>query len=144
MKRQSEELFFKYLTKPKGSDNGIEFAIPDDYNLIPGDLIELIISENGNYGGVSYYAKIVCYRPNFGSDVGFDLDVAPLSGKLTAAAGGFTDLYAATTGYNGSGKLSSIILYSKEGTNVLIDSNADHVVNMIVHRSKAVIDLYYL
>ena len=137
-------MFFKYVTKPKGEANGIEFAIPDDYIPIPGDIIEMIISENGNYGSVSYYAKIVCYRPNFGGDVGFDSDIAPLSGKLTAATGGFTDLNAATTGYDGSGKLASIILYSKEGTNVLVDSNANHVVNMIVHRSKAIIDLYYL
>ena len=144
MKRQSEELFFEYVTKPTGNANGIEFAIPDDYIMIPGDIIELIISENGNYGGVSYYAKIVCYRPNFGGDVGFECDIAPLSGKLTAAAGGFTDLNAATTGYDDSGKLASIILYSKEGTNVLVDPNANHVVNMIVHRSKAVVDLYYL
>ena len=144
MKRQSEELFFEYVTKPTGSDNGIEFAKPADYIPIPGDIIELIISENGNYGSVSYYAKIVCYRPNFGADVGFDFDIAALSGKLTAAAGGFTDLDTVTLGYGEEGKLSSFILYSKQGTNVLIDSNADHVVNMIVHRSKATIDLYYL
>lgn len=144
MKRQSEELFFKYVTKPKGSDNGIEFAKPADYIPIPGDIIEMIISENGNYGSVSYYAKIVCYRPNFGGDVGFDFDIAPLCGKLTATAGGFTDLNAVALGYDGSGNPSSIVLYSKEGTNVLVDSNANHVVNMIVHRSKAVVDLYYL
>ena len=144
MKRQDEELFFKYVTKPTGSNNAIEFAKPAEYIPIPGDIIEMIISENGNYGSVSYYAKIVCYRPNFGGDVGFDFDIAPLSGKLTAAAGGFTDLDAVTLGYTDSGKPASIILCSKEGTNVLVDSNANYVVNMIVNRSKAVVDLYYL
>ena len=62
MKRQLENLFFKYKGYPsQKSADSITFNLPDDYEPIPGDIIEMIVSENQNKGYVSYYAKLVCY-----------------------------------------------------------------------------------
>lgn len=144
MKRQSEELFFKYITRPtqsEGNLNQVSFAIPSDYSPIPGDIVEMIISEKGSYGFVSYYAKLVCYRPNFGKEVGFYRDFAALSGKLELPDGTFTDLDTAQL--SGDEKLT-IDLYAKSGTTIQFDNGYDHVVNLFVHRSKAIVDLYYL
>ena len=144
MKRQSEELFFKYITRPtqsEGNTNQISFGIPSDYSPIPGDIVEMIVSEKGSYGFVSYYAKLVCYRPNFGEDVGFYRDFAALSGKLELPDGSFTDLDTAQM--SGDEKLD-VGLYAKSGTTIHFDAGADHVVNLFVHRSKAFVDLYYL
>ena len=66
MKRQSEELFFDYMTKPrKTGNNDIIIDVPDDIEFIPGDIIDMIVSENSVFGGVSYCARLICYKYDY-------------------------------------------------------------------------------
>ena len=143
MKRQIEDLFFKYNTTPRqGGANNIQFDLPDVYQPIPGDIIEMIISERGSNGFVSYYAKLVCFRyPD--SDENFTgLDITSIDGNLRDDNKGYSRLFSASYILNGQKK--SISLYGPDDAVVTIEKTVTNTVNMIVHRSTAPIDLYYL
>ena len=139
MKRQSEELFFKYETTPIQIESGIAFELPSDYDPIPGDIIEMIVSEGGSIGGVCYYAHLVCYR--YVSQEIYHSQIEALDGRLINSTDGFLTLDYSSYEKTEGKKL--IKLYAPNGTTPFFDST-NHLVNLIVHRSKAVIDLISL
>ena len=139
MKRQENELFFKYKTKPINISGGIGFELPNEYKPIPGDIIQIIISENSYGGFVSYYGELVCYRYY---DVGDPfVGIEALDGKLTTENGKVK--LESTTLIQEEGK-NFIYLYGPGGTTPIIEETAENTVNMIVHRSKGIIDLYFM
>lgn len=134
MKRQSEELFFKYISNASRPNNSyLIFSIPDDYEPLYGDIIEMIISEPNTYGGATYYAKLVVYKE--GDDIYFGV----LDGRLKGEAGEIYPLKSA--GYNNSVGNKSITLYANDQEIVLF-SEEGNLINMIVHRPKAEMELY--
>ena len=139
MKRQSEELFFNYIANPtQGQNDEINIDVPDEIELLPGDIIEMIVSEAPNFGGVSYYARLICYKHE--SD--HEKDVGLLSGLL--APGSADDpLVAVSANLLDTGGKTFICLHSSAGTSVAFDSASNFLVNMIIHRSKKEITLYY-
>ena len=139
MKRQSEELFFKYKTKAIEIESGIAFELPSDYDPIPGDIIEMIVSEGGSTGGVTYYAHLVCYR--YENKEIYHSQIEALGGRLMNSTDGFLTLDYSSYEKTEGKKL--INLYAPNGTTPFFDST-EHMVNLIVHRSKAVIDLFSL
>lgn len=137
MKRLSEELFFQYnSTSFQQGVNGIKFYIPDGYDPIPGDIIEMIISEGTTGGAVSYYAKLVVYKDDSGN-----IYTDALDGKLESAVNGFLRLLYASISEQDGKKIIS--LFANDGEEVLVESQRN-LVNMIVHRSNAEIELYTL
>ena len=137
MKRQSEELFFKYISKATAQGiSGIVFDIPDEYEPIPGDIIEMIISDNGTSGAATYYAKLVVYK-----DPGDYMYIDALDGKLKGADSGFYPLLWAS--YNKENGKKTITLFANDNEAVLVETQGN-LVNLIVHRSKAEIELYTL
>ena len=143
MKRQSEELFFNYMTKPRKSENNdIIIDVPDDIEFIPGDIIEMIVSENSVVGGVSYCARLICYKYDY-AGANQTIDVGLLSGLLVDENGDYPlpALIASLIIENGK---KSVWIRSNTGTTVSLDESAKFLVNIIIHRSKKEIDLYYI
>ena len=137
MKRQSEVLFFQYIsTSSKQGVNGIKFYVPDVYEPIPGDIIEMIISDSGSYGGVTYYAKLVAYKDNGGYKY-----IEALDGRLASANSGFFRLLYASISEEEGKKI--VTLFANDNEDVLIEPQGN-LVNLIVHRSKAEITLNVL
>ena len=144
MKRQSEDLFFKYNTTPRQDGaNGIQFDLPDVYQPIPGDIIEMIISESGTNGFVSYYAKLVCFRYPDSNGNFTGLDITAIDGRLRDENTQYSRMISASYILDNQNK-KSISLYGPDEAVVTIETEATNTVNMIVHRSTAPIDLYYL
>ena len=141
MKRQSEELFFNYKTKPrKAANNDIIIDVPDDIEFIPGDIIDMIVSENTVVGGVSYCARLICYKYNHG---GYKVDVGLLSGLLEDEIGDYSLPALLASLLIKDGK-KSVWIRSNVGTTVSLDESAEFLVNIIIHRSKKEIELYYV
>ena len=139
MKRQSEELFFNYMAKPTQSQNTeINFDVPDEIEFLPGDIIEMIVSESPNYGGVSYCARLICYKHE--SD--HEKDVGLLSGLLAPETAN-DPLVAVGANLLVTGGKTFICLHSSIGTSVAFDTSSEFLVNLIIHRSKKEITLYY-
>ena len=140
MKRQSEELFFNYIAHPtQGANNELNIDVPDDIEFLPGDIIEMIVSEYPNFGGVSYCARLICYKHESDNEK----DVGLLSGLL--APGTADDpLVAVAANLSVTGGKTFICLHSSAGTSVAFDSSSNFLVNMIIHRSKKEITLYYI
>lgn len=135
MKRQSEELFFQYKSAASNKgQSGINFDMPKEYEPLPGDIIEMIISEPDMFGAASYYAKLVFYK-----DIDGYVYVDALNGKLKGDNGVSGQLISA--GYYNEGGKKTISLFANDGVIVLV-TNQGNLVNMIVHRSKAEIELY--
>ena len=142
MKRQSEEVFFKYNTIPTQSDNqtnSININLPSNYSPIAGDIVELFISENQNTGYLTYYAKLLFYKPLNTNKL---YDVAAINGRLAATENNFAELESAEI--NEKNGVFFFTLNTPFGTAIDFDPSGTHIVNLIVHRSKASIDLYYL
>ena len=143
MKRQSEELIFKYEATPILKDtNGILFVLPPEYDPIAGDNIELFASENVQNGQLSYYANLVCFQYKTENN-GYSKEIATLGGKIEVEsseyaplAGSYLDLYENNR---------AVVLYIKAGSKYppfIPGAENQCIVNIIVHRSKAKIDLY--
>ena len=142
MKRQVEDLFFKYKGHPSRQNNeSIIFNLPDDYEPLPGDIIEMIVSENQNKGYVSYYAKLVCYSD--AENQNNDIQIEALDGKLEDANATTIPLESSLYTKNEEHK-KFVQLITKSGLVVLFDDGADYLVNLIVHRSKGDVGLYFL
>ena len=140
MKKQSEELIFKYKIKPqKDGTHGVLFELPLNYHPLPGDIIELIISENENTGGVDYYARLVCFP------VPEDLNkqVAVLDGRIENNNGEMVNLYSSYLKYYENG-YAIVLSLETDGTIVppFVGEN-DCIVNLIVYRSKSKLELYW-
>lgn len=134
MKRQSEELFFKYISKASRPNNSyLIFSIPDDYEPLYGDIIEMIISEPNTYGGATYYAKLVVYKD------GNDIYTGVLDGRLKGDAGEIYPLQSAS--YDNSVGNKSITLYAND-QEIVAFSEEGNLINMIVHRPKTEMELY--
>ena len=140
MKRQSEELFFNYMANPtQEQNNEINIDVPDEIEFLPGDIIEMIVSESPNFGGVSYCARLICYK----HENDHEKDVGLISGLL--APGSADDpLVAVTANLLVTGGKTFICLHSSVGTSVAFDGTSKFLVNMIIHRSKKEITLYYI
>ena len=141
MKRQSEELFFKYIAKPtqKTNKNVLNINLPSDYSPIAGDIIEIFISDNQNVGYITYSAKLVIYKP-VNTDILYD--IAAISGKLAHTDSTFEELDSAYLTIDNGVKF--VTLVAPSGQEIFFDASAKYIVNLIVHRSKASIDLYEL
>ena len=140
MKRQSEELFFRYITKPKQDDsNEILIEVPDEIEFLPGDVIEVFVSETQNIGGLTYCARLICYKLNSKDNI----DVGLLSGLLADSIGAYNLPAVAASLVDLEGK-KYIWIRSDTGTNVLVEKSAEILVNMTIHRSKKEIELYYI
>ena len=134
MKRQSEELFFKYISSASQQGNNcVIFHMPDEYEPLQGDIIEMIISEPDTYGGATYYAKIILYKD------GDDIYTAALDGRLKGNDGSIYTLYTASYNINAGNKL--LYLFANDNANIAFNEQGN-LVNMIVHRPKAGIELY--
>ena len=148
MKRQCEELFFNYIANPKqNSENNIAFDLPDGYEPLPGDIIEMIISENQNMGFVSTYLRLVCYKPKNAAGTNIITYIAALAGKLPQVDNDLPlDLIDADI-QEFDGK-KYVVCFSAPGTKIDFQRtdlpNVVNFVNMIVNRSKGAIELYYL
>ena len=134
MKRMVEELFFKYISNASRPNNSyLIFSIPDDYEPLQGDIIEMIVSEPNNYGGATYYAKLVVYKEYD------DIYIGVLDGRLKGEAGEIYPLVSAS--YNIDVGKKSITLYAKD-QDVVIFSEEGNLINMIVHRPKVEMEFY--
>ena len=134
MKRQSEELFFKYISNASRPNNSyLIFSIPNDYEPLHGDIIEMIISEPNTYGGATYYAKLVVYKE------GDEIYLSALDGRLKGDAGKIYPLETAS--YNTDAGNKTITLYAKD-KDIVIFSEEGNLINMIVHRPKAEMEFY--
>ena len=138
MKRQSEDLFFNFDAKyVEAQENEIKFQVLNEIEFLPGDIIDMIVSESPNIGGVSYCARLICFKNSNGIDLGL------LSGLLANNNGDYplVALYA----YKFiSGNKKFIALQSDTGTTISFDATATFSVNIIIHRSKKEIELHYV
>lgn len=142
MKRQVEDLFFKYKGQPsQQSTDSITFNLPDDYEPFPGDIIEMIVSENQTKGYVSYYAKLICYSD--AENQINDIEIEALDGKLEDAVATTIPLESSLYIKNEEHK-KSVQLNTSSGHAVLFDNGANYTVNLIVHRTKGDVGLYFL
>ena len=134
MKRLSEELFFNYLSNSTRQGNScVIFSIPNEYEPLPGDIVELFISEPNTYGGLTYYAKIVIYK---GED---EIHTESVNGWLKGDDGAKYPLKTAAY-YDRLGK-KTIYLFADDNVNVLFNEEGN-LVYMIVHRPKVEMELY--
>lgn len=134
MKRMDEELFFKYISNASRPNNSyLIFSIPDDYEPLQGDIIEMIISEPNTYGGATYYAKLVVYKEND------EIYIGVLDGRLKGDAGVIYPLKGAS--YSSDVGNKSITLYAND-QDVVIFSEEGNLINMIVHRPKVEMEFY--
>ena len=134
MKRLYEELFFKQISTSSRQDNRtVIFTIPNEYEPLYGDIVEMIISEPNTFGGATYYAKLVVFKD------GADIYLGVLDGRLKGDDGKIYPLVAAN--YSNIDGKKSIYLFADDGVNVLFNEQ-ENLVNMIVHRPRAEIELY--
>ena len=134
MKRQVEDLFFKYKGHPylEGTD-AVVVNLPEDYDPLPGDIIEMIVSENQEKGYVTYYAKLICY-----SDAENQIDamnIEALDGKLVNVDSTSIPLDSCTYLIKEDNKKYVQLVTSPELT-VYVNNSADYIINVIVHRAK--------
>ena len=138
MKRQSEEIFFNYIANyVEAQGNEIKFQVPNEIEFLPGDIIDLIVSERPNIGGVSYCARLICFKNSNGLEFGL------LSGLLANENGDYPLVALYAYNYISADK-KFIALNSDTGTTILCDPSATFFVNLIIHRSKKEIELYYV
>ena len=141
MKRQSEELFFRYMTKPKQDEsNEILIEVPDEIEFLPGDVIEVFVSETQNIGGLTYCARLICYKLNGENNI----EVGLLSGLLADNVGAYNLPAVAASYLADMGGKRYIWIRSETGTSVLVEKASEILVNMTIHRSKKEIELYYI
>ena len=141
MKRQTEELFFNYIANPtQGAYNEININVPDEIDFLPGDIIEMIVSERPNTGGVSYCARLICYDYDDGGG-GTGLNVGLLSGLLANKDGDYPIPAKAASLW--IPKERYISLYS-DVDSVYFPEGSTFSVNLSIHRSKKEITLYYV
>ena len=138
MKRQSEELFFKYNTIPtKYNKSAINVKLPSDYSPIAGDVIEIFISEDQNFGFISYYANLLVYKP---VNSGILYDFTAISGKLPILGDTFVQIDMASLSIIDGVKFVTLSVPSEK--EVFLDPSSNYLVCLIVHRSKTSIELY--
>lgn len=134
MKRMVEELFFKYISNAsRPNTNYLIFSIPDDYEPLQGDIIEMIISEPNTYGGATYYAKLVVYKEYE------DIYISVLDGRLKGESANIYPLVSAS--YNNDVGKKTITLFAND-QEVVAFSEEGNLINMIVHRPKAEMEFY--
>ena len=138
MKRQSEELFFKDNTIPSKTDkSAINVKLPSDYSPIAGDTIEIFISEDQNFGYISYYANLLVYKP---INSGILYDITAISGKLPILGDTFVQIDMAYLSIIDGVKFVTLSVPSEK--EVFLDPSSNYIVSLIVHRSKTSIELY--
>ena len=93
----------------------------------------MIISEPDTYGGATYYAKVILYKD------GDDIYSSALDGRLKGNDGSIYPLDTASYHNNVGNK--SIYLFANDNANIALNEQGN-LVNMIVHRPKAGIELY--
>lgn len=146
MKRQCEELFFNYIAHPKqNASNSISFDLPEGFEPLPGDIIEIMASENGSTGYLANYIRVVCYvQPDV---QGFqETDAAALGGHL-ANPNDNTLIPLVSANLQKMGEKIYVNCFAAEGVNVeFVNTNTgtNNLVNMIVHRSVGKVELYVL
>ena len=141
MKRQSEELFFNYIANPtQGANNEINIDVPDDIEFIPGDIVEMIVSERPNIGGLSYYARLICYKKDDGAG-GTGLGIALLNGLLASKTGDYPIVAKAATLWIPKERYITLL---SDLDDVYLPEGGTFSVNLIIHRSKSEIELYYV
>ena len=143
MKRQCEELFFKYIAHPKqNASNSISFDLPEGFEPLPGDIIEIMTTEGSSTGGLANYIRIVCFvQPNVQEPQ--ETDAAALGGHL-ANANDNTLIPLVSANLQKFGEKIYVNCFAAEGVNVeFIETgiSAINLVNMIVHRSVGKVEL---
>ena len=139
MKRQENELFFKYKAHAKQlSPNNISFDLPDGFIPQVGDIMEMLISENSSIGVVSHYVKSVYYIDATSETSATGL--ASIDGRLANVDGNFDSLIAAY--YSESGGKRYIDCYGPDTSHIDFDNQYSYIVNLIVHRTVGQVELY--
>lgn len=143
MKKQENELFFKYKGHPlQLSTDNISFDLPDGFVPQHGDIIEMMVSENASIGYVAHYVKVVCFTA---ADVENPvLDLASVDGRLVDGNGGHLAL--SHVYYNDRNGRKYIDCYAPEGSHVDFypENAASYIINLIVHRTVGQVELYFL
>ena len=143
MKRQVEDLFFKYKGHPLQSNpDNISFDLPVGFVPQQGDIIEMMISEDGSKGYVSHYVKVVCFLAvNSENPVP---DLASVYGRLSDINGGFLSLTHVY--YNERNGRNYIDCYAADGSQIDFypEIDASYLINLIVHRTVGQVGLYFL
>ena len=143
MKRQENELFFRYKAHQlRGGNDNIFFDLPDGFVPLPGDIIEMMVSENISMGYVTHYIKVVCFI-NLTAET-FSTDLAAVDGRLQGTSG---EIYILNyVNYNERDGRKYIDCYAPENSNVAFypENEATYMINMIVHRTVGNVGLYYL
>ena len=143
MKRQENELFFKYKGHPlQLSPDNISFDLPDGFVPQQGDIIEMMISESASVGYVSHYVKVVCF---LAVDTENPVpDLASVYGRLSDSNGAFLSLsYVYYNEHNGR---KYIDCYAPENSHIDFypENEASYIINLIVHRTVGQVGLYFL
>ena len=146
MKRQCEDLFFNYIAHPKqNASNSISFDLPEGFEPLPGDIIEIMTSENASTGYLANYIRVVCYvQPDV---QGFQVtDAAALGGHL-ANPNDNTPIPLVTANLQKVDGKIYVNCFAAEGVNVeFVNTNqgTNNLVNVIVHRSLGKVELYVI
>lgn len=144
MKRQTEDVFIKYkATASQDSVTNINFSIPDDVDFLPGDFVEMIISETPNFGGVGYYAKLLCYKTITDNPLESQNMVELIYGKLANGGDGDYPVQAKSAAFHDENGKKYIALYTEAPDAVFYEQGSQYFVNMIIHRSNNVIECPY-
>ena len=139
MKRQENELFFNYKAHPvQPSADCISFDLPDGFVPQVGDIIEMLVSENGSIGVVSHYVKAVCFI-DVTSET-FATGLASIDGRLANVDGNFDNLIGAF--YNEREGKRYVDCYGPENSKIDFDAQYSYIVNLIVHRTVGQVELY--
>ena len=144
MKRQTEDIFIKYkATAYQDVATNINIEIPEDVDFLPGDFVEMIISETPNFGGVGYYAKLVCYKIMDNNSLEIRKNVELVYGFLANGGDGDYPVQAKSASLSTDGNKKYISFYTEAPDAVFYQQGSKYFVNMIIHRSNNVIECPY-